>query len=139
MFVADTGNHAIRRIAPDRTVTTIAGEPGVAGNDDGIARSAHLNSPSGIDVNAKGEIFIADTGNHTIRMITTDGRLITLAGVPGIAGFADGVASSARFAGPVGIRIAPDGSLLIADTSNNAIRRLSIVSVPDTRERSVRH
>ncbi|HXH91766.1 MAG TPA: hypothetical protein VNN25_09305, partial [Thermoanaerobaculia bacterium] len=76
---------------------------------------------------------------HTIRMITTDGRLITLAGVPGIAGFADGVASSARFAGPVGIRIAPDGSLLIADTSNNAIRRLSIISVPDTRERSVRH
>ena len=139
VFVADTGNHTIRRIAPDRTVTTIAGEPGVAGNDDGIARSAHLNSPSGIDVNAKGEIFIADTGNHTIRMITTDGRLITLAGVPGIAGFADGVASSARFAGPVGIRIAPDGSLLIADTSNNAIRRLSIISVPDTRERSVRH
>lgn len=139
VFVADSGNHAIRRIAPDRTVTTIAGELGVAGNDDGIARSAHLNTPSGIDVNAKGEIFIADTGNHVIRMITTDGRLVTLAGVSGVSGFADGVGSAARFAGPVGIRIAPDGSLLVADTSNNVIRRVSLVSVPDTRGHSVRH
>jgi hypothetical protein len=139
VFVADTGNHAIRRIAPDGTVTTIAGEPGVPGFEDGIARSAHLNNLSGIDVNAKGEIFIADTGNHTIRMITTDGRLVTLAGVPGVSGFADGLASSARFSGPVGIRIAPDGTLLVADTSNNAVRRVSLVSVPETRERSVRH
>ena len=139
VFVADTGNHAIRRIAPDGTVTTIAGELGVPGSDDGIARSAHLNNPSGIDINAKGEIFIADTGNHAIRMITTDGRLVTLAGTPGISGFADGLAATARFSGPVGIRIAPDGSLLIADTSNHAIRRFSFVSVPDTRRRSARH
>jgi sugar lactone lactonase YvrE len=139
VFVADTGNHAIRRIASDGTVTTIAGEPGVPGLDDGVARSAHLNNPSGIDVNAKGEIFIADTGNHTIRMITTDGRLVTLAGVPGVAGFADGLASSARFSGPVGVRIAPDGTLLVADTSNNVIRRVSLASVPDNRERAIRH
>jgi hypothetical protein len=139
VFVADTGNHAIRRIAPDGTVTTIAGELGAPGSDDGLARSAHLNNPSGIDINAKGEIFIADTGNHTIRMITTDGRLITLAGVPGVSGFADGLASTARFSGPVGIRIAPDGTLLVADTSNNAIRRVSLVSVPETRARAIRH
>jgi streptogramin lyase len=139
VYIADSGNHAIRRIAPDGTVTTIAGELGVPGSDDGVARRAHLNTPSGIDVNAKGEIFIADTGNHAIRLITTDGRLVTIAGTPGVPGFADGYATSAKFAGPVGLRIAPDGSLLIADTSNNAIRRYSVVSTPQNRRRSVRH
>jgi hypothetical protein len=139
VYIADSGNHAIRRIAPGGTVTTIAGELGVPGSDDGVARGAHLNTPSGIDVNAKGEIFIADTGNHAIRLITTDGRLVTIAGTSGVPGFADGYATSAKFAGPVGLRIAPDGSLLIADTSNNVIRRYSVVSTPQNRRRSVRH
>ncbi len=138
LYVADTGNHAIRKIAPDGTVTTIAGELGVAGSNDGPARSAHLNSPSGIDINVKGEIFIADTGNHDIRMITSDGMLVTIAGTPGVQGFADGVAASAKFAGPVGLRIAPDGSILIADTSNNAIRRFAIIEAPG-RRRTVGH
>ena len=124
ILVADSGNHVIRRIAGDGTVTTIAGEPGVAGSNDGPARQAHLNQPSGIDANERGEIFISDTGNHTIRMLTTDGMLITIAGKPGIAGYADGIGDASRLSGPVGIHASPDGSIIVADTSNNVIRRL---------------
>jgi sugar lactone lactonase YvrE len=138
VYVADSGNHAIRRIASDGAVTTIAGELGVPGSDDGVAVRAHLNTPSGIDMNARGEIFITDTGNHVVRMITTEGMLVTIAGTAGVSGFADGVAALARFAGPVGLRVTPDGSLLIADTSNNVIRRYSVVSVPQPRRRSIR-
>lgn len=136
LYVADTGNHTIRRIGADGTVTTVAGEAGVAGYNEGVGRAAHLNMPSGIDVNARGEVFIADTGNHVIRKLTQDGRLVTIAGQPGVAGYADGDAASALFAGPVGIRL--DGeNLYIADTSNNVIRQLTLV--PTERRRPIRH
>jgi NHL repeat len=135
LYVADSGNHTIRRIAVDGTVTTVAGEAGVPGSNDGPARQAHLNTPSGIDVNTNGEVFIADTGNHTIRMVTTDGMLVTIAGSPGLAGFADGSAAEARFSGPVGLRIAPDETIVVADTSNHVIRRLFL---PSARRRAVR-
>jgi DNA-binding beta-propeller fold protein YncE len=125
LYVTDAGNHTIRRIAPDGTVTTIAGVAGVAGSDDGPALQAHLNTPSGIDVNDKGEVFIVDTFSHTIRMLK-DGMLTTIAGTPGVSGFADGDAATAKFNAPVGLKIAPDGSLVVADTGNNVIRRLTL-------------
>jgi DNA-binding beta-propeller fold protein YncE len=137
VYVADTGNHTIRRIAPDGTVTTVAGESGVAGSNDGFAIDAHLNMPSGIDVNALGEVFIADTGNYTIRKLTLDGQLITIAGRAGAAGFVDGSARSARFSGIVGLRLVGD-VLYLADTANNAIRKLDL-SAPEPRRRAARH
>jgi len=72
-------------------------------------------------------------------MLTTDGRLETIAGTPGIAGFADGAAASARFSGPVGLKIAPDGTIYVADTSNQLIRRLIVRSGEGPRNRAVRH
>jgi methylmalonyl-CoA mutase cobalamin-binding subunit len=125
LLVADSGNHTVRRIAADGTVTTIAGVAGVAGHDDGLAVTAHLNTPSGIDVDARGEIFVADTGNHVIRMITSDGQLVTIAGLAGVAAYADGIGSAARFSGPVGIRVVANGAIVVADTSNNVIRLLA--------------
>jgi hypothetical protein len=125
LYVADTGNHIIRKITPEGIVTTIAGEPGVSGSNDGPAREARLSQPMGIDVNAAGEIFIADTGNHTIRKITADGMLMTIAGRPGVPGFADGPAPSSKFSGPVGVRVADDGSIFVADTSNHVIRLIA--------------
>ena len=136
LYVADSGNHVIRRILADGTVTTVAGEAGVAGSDDGTALRAHLNAPSGIDFDSKGDLFIADTGNSTIRMLTPDGFLITIAGIAGLGGYADGVGNAARFAGPVGVRVTPDGSILVADTANYVIRRLISVHV---KQRAVRH
>jgi len=121
LYVSDAGNHTIRKIAPDGTVTTIAGTPGVAGSDD-----THLNTPSGIDVSASGEVFFVDTFNHAIRKIAADGKLVTVAGRLGVSGFADGDAAAAMFNAPVGLKIAPDGSLLVADTGNNVIRRVTL-------------
>jgi len=123
VYVTDAGNHTIRRITADGTVTTVAGEAGVAGSNDGPALQAHLNTPSGIDVDANGNVFVVDTFNHTIRELK-NGQLITVAGQTGVSGFADGDASSAKFNAPVGLKIAPDGSLIVADTGNNAIRRV---------------
>jgi sugar lactone lactonase YvrE len=139
LYVADTGNHTIRRIAVDGTVTTVAGEAGVTGMNDGPARVAHLNTPSGIDVDSVGEVFICDTGNHTIRELTRDGQLITIAGTPGVAGFADGDAAQAKFNGPVGVKVAPDGALIVGDTSNHVIRRIVSLRTEAPRRRSVRH
>ncbi|HKS21911.1 MAG TPA: hypothetical protein VJZ76_03860 [Thermoanaerobaculia bacterium] len=111
VYVSDAGNNAIRKITPEGVVTTVA---------------SNLNTPSGIDVNDKGEVFFVDTFNHVIRMIGTDGKLVTVAGQLGVSGFADGDAASAKFNAPVGLKVAPDGSIVIADTGNNVIRRLTL-------------
>jgi NHL repeat len=137
VYVADTGNHTIRRIALDGTVTTVVGQAGVPGNNDGLATEAHLNSPSGLDVNELGDVFIADTGNFIVRKLTTDGRLITVAGTPGVAGYADGPARTALFNGPIGLRLAGN-SLYIADTANNAIRKLDL-DPAEPKRRAARH
>ena len=121
IYVTDSGNHTVRRITRDGVVTTVAGTPGVAGSDD-----THLNTPSGIDVDANGNVYVVDTFNHAVRMIGSDGKLVTVAGQLGVSGFADGDAATAKFNAPVGLKVAPDGSIVIADTGNNVIRRLTL-------------
>jgi hypothetical protein len=138
VYVADTGNHTIRRIASDGTVTTVAGQAGVAGFRDGIAKDALLSSPSGIDINEYGEVFIADTGNFIIRKLTTDGRLITIAGTPGVSGYRDGAALKAQFSGVIGLRVV-DHTIYLADTANNVIRKLDLNAIPEPRRRAVGH
>jgi len=137
VYVADTGNHTIRRIDADGRVTTVAGRPGVPGSIDGVASESLLHNPSGIDVNELGEIFIADTGNFVIRKLTLDGRLITIAGQAGVSGYADGPARTAQFSGPIGLRHFGT-SLYIADTANNVIRKLDLTA-PEPRRRAARH
>lgn len=133
IYVADTGSATIRRIDPlTGVVKTIAGEPDVQGTNDGPPFLAHFMSPSGIDVDASGRVFIADAGAHTIRMLTPDHQVVTIAGTPMVAGFADGV--NAKFNGPVGLKVAHDGTIYVADTSNHAIRRIIVSS----RRRSLR-
>jgi hypothetical protein len=138
VYVADTGNHTIRRIAADGTVTTVAGQAGVAGFRDGIATDALLSSPSGIDINERGEVFIADTGNFIVRKLTTDGRLITIAGTPNVAGYRDGAALKAQFSGAIGLRVV-DNAVYLADTANNVIRKLDLDAVIEPRRRAVGH
>ena len=126
VYVADTGSQTIRRITAGGVVTTVAGEPDVRGSNDGAPLLAHFDSPSGIDVDVAGNVYIADTGNHTIRVLTTDHRVVTLAGTPRVAGFEDG--ADAKFNGPVGVKVGHDGSIYVADTSNNAIRRIILTA-----------
>jgi DNA-binding beta-propeller fold protein YncE len=122
LYVSDTGANLIRRISRKGVVTTLAGD-GTAGFRDGPARQAQFNGPVGVAVGKRGEVYVADTYNDRIRRITPDGRVETLAGGPA-PGFADGKGTAAAFDTPCGLAIAPDGALLIADTGNDAIRRL---------------
>ena len=122
VYVADTGANRIRRIGRDGTVTTIAGD-GAAGFRDGPAGQAQFNGPIGVAVDAAGHVYVADTYNDRIRLITPDGQVRTLAG--GTApGFADGKGAGAAFDTPCGLALDASGALLIADTGNDAIRRL---------------
>jgi len=122
LYVADTGNNAIRKITPQGVVTTLAGD-GIAGSTDGRGAAARFNGPVGIAVDRAGVVYVSDTYNDRIRKITPDGMVSTLAGSK-YNGLADGPAAEARFDLPTGLLATPDGALLIADTGNDAIRRL---------------
>lgn len=124
VFVADTGNHCIRKITPDGQVTTLAGSKD-AGYSDGIGAEARFNYPTDIAVDSQGNLYIADTANHRIRKITPDGIVTTLAG-NGQPGFADGAADKAQFRAPEGIAVDAQGNVYVADTGNHRIRRIVI-------------
>lgn len=132
IFVADAGNDTIRKIAPDGTVSTFAGSPGMAGSAEGNGTNALFNSPQGVAVDNSGTVFVSDTGNDTIRKITPDGTVSTLAGSPGIAGSADGTNSTAQFFSPQGIAVDASGNLFVADTFNHTIRKITPAGVVTT-------
>ncbi|WP_020651683.1 NHL repeat-containing protein [Massilia niastensis] len=122
LYVADTGNHAIRKVTPDGTVTTLAGS-GTPGHLDGVGRAALFNGPVGIAVDATGVVYVADTYNDRIRRIGKDGSVSTIAGGDR-PGMLDGPGALAAFDTPSAIAVALDGTLFVADTGNHAIRRI---------------
>ena len=130
LYVADTGNHAIRRVAPDGTVTTLAGD-GIAGFRDGPGAQARFHGPMGVAVDGQGRVFVADTWNDRIRVIETDGRVRTLAGGDG-PGFFNGEGTRARFDTPTGLALDAEGRLWVADTGNRALRRIDPDGLVDT-------
>ncbi|MGD9959917.1 hypothetical protein [Nocardioides sp.] len=124
MFIADRANHKIRKVAPNGVITTFAGT-GTAGynGDDIAATAARLNSPYGVDVDASGNVFIADYDNERVRRVDTNGVITTFAGT-GIA-TADGDGGLAIDAGlhkPQYVFAAPNGDLYIGEANNNRIR-----------------
>ncbi len=123
LYVADTSNNRIRRVSPEGVVTTVAGD-GAASIRDGDASQAEFNAPVGVAVDEHGNVFVADTYNDRIRLIASDGQVRTLAG-GGSPSFADGGGTDARFDTPSGIAVAHGGDLLVADTGNDRIRRVS--------------
>jgi len=122
LFVADTGNNRIRKITPDGHVSTVAGD-GTAGYVDGPAAKAQFNGPIGLAVSEGGDIYVADTYNDVIRMITTEGEVTTIAGAAS-PGYADGEQKSALFDTPCGIVIV-NNTVIVADTGNDRLRRIS--------------
>ena len=132
IYVADTYNDTLRKVAPDGSVTTLAGSAGLSGGNDGTGAYALFSQPCGVAVDAAGNIYVADTGNSTIRRIAPAGTVTTVAGVAGIAGLGDGAGSTALFNRPRGL--APDGAggLWVADTGNAAIRRITAAGLVTT-------
>jgi sugar lactone lactonase YvrE len=122
VYVADTGNHAIRKVTPGGVVSTLAGD-GSAGFRDGAGAQARFHAPMGVAVDDAGRVYVADTWNDRIRVIEADGRVRTLAG-GGQPGFADGAGEVALFDTPSALALAHDGSLWVADTGNAAVRRI---------------
>ncbi len=132
VYIADTGNNRVRRISPQGTIMTIAGA-GASGfsGDGGAAVSALLNAPQGVSVDASGNMYIADTGNHRVRKVSPQGTITTVAGANPGAGD-NGPAASARLFQPSGVTLDPGGNLYISDTLNNRIRRISSAGVITT-------
>ncbi|HEY5914424.1 MAG TPA: NHL repeat-containing protein [Verrucomicrobiae bacterium] len=127
LFVADTESSSIRRISPEGAISTIAGS-GVRGTNDGMNGEAQFNLPQGIARDSLGNLFVADTFNHTIRKISPVGRdwsVTTLAGMPGVPGSADGANSAAGFNQPHGIAVDSAGVLYVADMRNFTVRRIA--------------
>jgi sugar lactone lactonase YvrE len=122
VYVADV--YAVRRFDPvTGEVVTVAG--GASGGfADGVGGAARFRGVEGITGDATGTLYVADTGNHSLRMITPAGEVVTLAGGPG-AGYLDGPAATAAFRSPTDVALAADGSLYVADGGNVCIRRLS--------------
>jgi hypothetical protein len=108
-IVADTDNHSIRKVSFAGGTTTLAGHSGESGSADGPALTARFTSPTAVAADAAGNLYIADSGNFTIRKLTPAGEVSTIAGQPGLEGFTPGdvgVLSSVR-----GLAIGTDGAL----------------------------
>ena len=132
VYVADTSNQTVREISPAGTVTTLAGAPGIIGNADGSGAAASFFYPGGIASTGSGTLYIADTGNHTLRVMSSPGSVATLAGSAGQKGSADGTGTQALFAYPYGISSDGSGHLYVADSGNNTIREVSTAGVVTT-------
>ncbi|MGZ4964003.1 MAG: MBG domain-containing protein [Limisphaerales bacterium] len=124
-YVADTMNHTIRTITPAGVVSTVAGTVGVAGSANGSGTSAQFNSPQGIARDSSGNLYVADTGNHTIRKITSGGSVSLFAGSNGTSGWLDATGSSALFNFPQDVAVDSSGNVYVADTWNHLIRKIT--------------
>ena len=125
LFIADTDNHRIRVISADgTTVSTYAGD-GFAGFANGSTSTARFNFPFDVALAADGRLFVADTANHRIRVISADGATVSTYAGDDAAAFADGSTTTARFATPRGVALAADGRLFVADSFNDRIRVIS--------------
>lgn len=108
---------------PDVTVDTAAGQ-GDPGYRDGSALNALFDGPAALALAPDGAVYVADSRNHVIRMVSSGGQVSTVAGGPGEPGCADGSRAEARFSAPAGVVVGRDGSLFVADTGNHRIRRI---------------
>lgn len=128
LYVTDNG--AIRKITPQRVVTTLAGVVGESGSADGTGSAARFQSPYGCTVDGAGNVYVADTYNHTIRKITASGTVTTFAGLAETPGTQDGVGNGARFAYPLAVTVDGSGNVVVA--SLHAIRSITAGQVVTT-------
>jgi sugar lactone lactonase YvrE len=127
LYIAETARHRVRKVSPDGTIATVAGQGTEgSGGDGGPATAAHLRFPEDVDVDAAGALYIADTGNHKVRKVAPDGRISTVAGTgrPGFDGDG-GDAKDARLNEPSDLSVDADGSLYVTDRRNHRLRLIT--------------
>ncbi|HSR98240.1 MAG TPA: hypothetical protein VLM79_14375, partial [Kofleriaceae bacterium] len=132
LYVADEFNQTIRKVTPAGKVTTLAGTAGMQGSADGIGAAARFNFPSAVAADARGNVYVTDQGNFTIRKIAPGGAVTTLAGAVGMQGSVDGTGSAARFHVPTGIAVDAYGNVLVADFGSDSIRKVTPAGVVTT-------
>ena len=130
VYVADYGNHMIRKITPDGTVSVLAGQQ-TAGYADLQGTAAKFGGPQTIALDPQGDLIVADKSNNMIRLISPNGTVSTLAGQL-TAGYADATGTLAKFSYPAGIAIDPSGNIYVPDYNNNRIRMVSPSGVVTT-------
>lgn len=123
VFVADVNSATIRKITPAGVVSTYAGSPGMEGSADGAAATARFFRPQGVAVDIVGNVFVADSSNHTIRRISPNGVVSTLAGTAGVIGSSDGLGTAASFSFPSELVTDSVGNVYVID--NLAIRKIT--------------
>jgi hypothetical protein len=128
LYIADTGNNVIRKVTPDGTITTIAGDAinqqlGFSG-DGGAAISALLSVPSGVAIDSAGNVYIADFGNNRIRMVSSSGVITTVAGGGAILG-GDGPATGVRLVNPTDLAVDANNNLYFAERGLDVIRKVT--------------
>jgi sugar lactone lactonase YvrE len=129
IFIADSGNHTVRKLDAAGVLSTLAGQAGALGSADGVGAQARFRFPRAVAVDGAGGVFVADSGNHTIRHVDAQGAVRTVAGAAGVAGEPGAAVDvpvpgpQARFSSPMGLAF--DGQFLyVADNNNNGIRRI---------------
>ncbi|MEW6159550.1 MAG: immunoglobulin domain-containing protein [Verrucomicrobiota bacterium] len=124
IYVSEFNAHTIRKITPHGVTTTIAGS-GRPGFKDGPALEAEFNRPAGIGLDRTGNLYVTEWLNHTVRKISPDGRVTTLAGSANAPGLKNGRGNEARFHTPDGICADPDGNLYVTEYGNHTIRKIT--------------
>jgi sugar lactone lactonase YvrE len=121
LFVT-TSASTIRRIAPDQTVNTLAGASEQTGTADGVGAAARFTNPKGIAVGKSGTLYVADEGNHTLRVISPSGQVTTLAGRAGVSGAADGRGADAGFREPQAVMVSAEGRIVVTESLGTRLR-----------------
>jgi hypothetical protein len=132
VYVADSYNNTIRKVTPKGVVTTLAGLAGSAGDTNGTGSGALFDDPSGVAVDAFGNVYVADSTNELIRMVTPAGAVTTLAGLAGVYGNQDGTGTYALFNDPTGVAVDGEGNVYVADTDNSTIREITTAGLVTT-------
>lgn len=136
LYVGDVYNCTVRKITPDAVVTTLAGSAGNCGNTDGVGPAARFAWPEGLALDSTGNIYVADghymAVSNTIRKIDPDGVVTTIAGSPGTYGYADGVGTAAHFHHPTAVAVDRTGNILVADSWNGRLRKVTPAGVVTT-------
>jgi sugar lactone lactonase YvrE len=133
VYVAEYYGNTISKVTPTGAVSTLAGPVNRAtGSTDGTGAGARFNWPHGVATDRAGNVYVADTSNHTIRKITSAGGVTTLAGMAGLIGSTDATGAAARFYFPAHIASDSAGNLYVADNGNHTIRKITPAGVVST-------